>query len=243
MLPGREPRFACEHCEFYSVYLSLLLAHLELHSKAKPDSIQAKLAAIKLYTCNFCGTEFNRKSRYKSHILACKPGLPAAPSVQCDVCSKLFKSEDSLAIHTARDHEGSKTPWTCSICDKGFTRKASYEEHIARHKGIKDKHCAICNKYFYETAFWRHNKLVHPTRETLRFTCHLCQKQFPQKFKLKQHLSVHLKDDEKKLMCEVELCGKRFASRDRLKSHVAAVHNDKLNHGALVCGECGATYK
>ena len=49
-------------------------------------------------------------------------------------------------------------------------------KHLLRNKvkieayllGIKDKYCTICDKYFFETAFWRHMKIVHPSKESLR---------------------------------------------------------------------------
>ena len=47
--------------------------------------------------------------------------------------------QESLSVHLLRDHEGSKTPWSCNLCKKGFTRKASYEEHINRHKVKKEE--------------------------------------------------------------------------------------------------------
>jgi len=234
--------FNCEHCLFGSRFFHVLFEHLKDHLNNKPENLNQEVIDLKLYKCHFCGKEFNRKSNFKSHNLLCKPDLPAAPTVECNICNKMLKSTDSLAVHIARDHENSKTPWTCSFCQKGFTRKASYEEHISRHKGIKDKYCVICDKYFYETAYWRHNKMVHPSKESLRFSCDICKKKFSQQFKLKQHLHIHLAEEEKTLSCQVQNCNKMFANLERLKSHIRVVHSHKFSQGSLVCGECGATY-
>ena len=57
--------------------------------------------------------------------------------------------------------------------------------------------CPRCDKYFYETAFWRHMALVHPSEERLRHACPTCGKRFPQLGKLRQHSLVHLADEEK----------------------------------------------
>ena len=67
-----------------------------------------------------------------------------------------------MEAHIKRDHQGNSTPWECQICGKGFTRKASLEEHVARHQGKKQRHCVTCDKYFYDTAYWRHQATVHP---------------------------------------------------------------------------------
>ncbi len=143
----------------------------------------------------------------------------------------------------AKVHNGSAAPWKCPICEKGFTRKASYEEHIARHTGIKDKFCDICDKYYFETAYWRHMKLVHPLEKNLRFSCQICNKTFSQKFKLNQHLPVHMTETEKPFSCSVAECGKKFGSSLRLRKHEKHMHEEKAVTGSLVCGECGATYR
>ena len=42
--------------------------------------------------------------------------------------------------------------FSCEICGKEFTRKASLLEHAARHKGIRDRECKVCNSCW--TSFW-----------------------------------------------------------------------------------------
>ena len=75
-----------------------------------------------------------------------------------------------------RVHEGISSPWECETCGKGFTRKASLEEHQDRHTGVKQKYCEKCDKHFYQTAYWRHLTTVHPIKERLRHACPHCDK-------------------------------------------------------------------
>ena len=100
--------------------------------------------------------------------------------------------------------------------------------------------CPRCDKYFYETAFWRHMALVHPSEERLRHACPTCGKRFPQLGKLRQHSLVHLADEEKPVACPQ--CDKRFANEEKLRSHVRAVHRGK-QEGSFACSECGVTYR
>ena len=50
------------------------------------------------------------------------------PEFQCHYCAKLFKSEEALVAHEMM-HSGEK-PFTCSICDAGFTSKAYMRKHM-----------------------------------------------------------------------------------------------------------------
>ncbi len=45
-------------------------------------------------------------------------------------------------------------------------------------QGIKERKCDMCNKYYYETAYWRHMKTVHASAETFVYSCDVCNKQF-----------------------------------------------------------------
>jgi hypothetical protein len=64
----------------------------------------------RLYSCQSCSQTFDHKSEYKTHVLLCKRELVAGTTaalkmVECSVCSKLFRSQEGLAVHVAKDHE------------------------------------------------------------------------------------------------------------------------------------------
>ncbi|CAB4056754.1 KRAB [Lepeophtheirus salmonis] len=92
----------------------------------------------------------------------------------CDICDYHYgntEEEDSAdktissrekvmdQLEVTNEQPILKKNFTCDICKKDFTRKASLLEHLQRHKGAKDKECLICNKKFYSTSFWRHMSL------------------------------------------------------------------------------------
>ena len=47
------------------------------------------------------------QSEYKAHALLCKRDLVvgAVRMVECPACGKLFRSQEGLAVHVAKDHE------------------------------------------------------------------------------------------------------------------------------------------
>lgn len=77
----------------------------------------------------------------------------------CGKCDTCFATDDSLLDHlkyfcSSDSHESikandgakaslGKREFKCDLCSKSFTRKASLQEHIARHKGIRDRECNV----------------------------------------------------------------------------------------------------
>jgi len=204
-------RLQCQNCNFNTSYFHLLLPHLASHSKHEEE----KVSTVEPLS---------------------SPNL----KLECTECGKIFKKAEVLEAHMKREHQGNTTPWECDQCGKGFTRKASLEEHRARHLGKKQRHCASCDKYFYDTAYWRHQAIVHPEKEKLRHPCPHCDRVFSQKFKLDVHMQSHMNYSEKKFRCE-HCPDKRFASSEKLRNHTRVVHASKVA-GSHLCGTCGATF-
>ncbi|CAB4056755.1 KRAB [Lepeophtheirus salmonis] len=110
-----------------------------------------------------------------NHLFSAARGDPTErTSDTCDICDYHYgntEEEDSAdktissrekvmdQLEVTNEQPILKKNFTCDICKKDFTRKASLLEHLQRHKGAKDKECLICNKKFYSTSFWRHMSL------------------------------------------------------------------------------------
>ncbi len=95
-----------------------------------------------------------------------------------------------------------------------------------------------CDKHFYETAYWRHMSLVHPSAERLTaHPCPHCPRHFPTRGKLRAHSAVHA---QRTVPCTQ--CDKLFANAEKLRSHVRTVHRFKEDI-SYACSECGVTYR
>lgn len=138
--------------------------YLELHSAALLGEKQEEIGnQLMCNHCSFSTSFFHLLLPHLAlHSNQTENSQSQYPRLECALCGKLFKKTEVMEAHIKRDHQGNSTPWECQICGKGFTRKASLEEHVARHQGKKQRHCVTCDKYFYDTAYWRHQATVHP---------------------------------------------------------------------------------
>ncbi|XP_040577699.1 zinc finger Y-chromosomal protein [Lepeophtheirus salmonis] len=209
------------------------------------------------YYCCICCTDFLSLDELILHFqnehIAARGDPTERTSDTCDICDYHYgNTEEDSADKTISSREKVmdqlevtneqhilKKNFTCDICKKDFTRKASLLEHLQRHKGAKDKECLICNKKFYSTSFWRHMSTVHPQDNKLSFKCSSCPKTFAQAYKLKIHEKTHLLYEERPFLCE-KCPGKRYSSIYRLKSHIKNIHGDEfVTH---ICSDCGINF-
>ena len=170
------------------------------------------------------------------------------PKQVCNICSKVFKSEGGLEAHVKQSHEGNSAPWSCHLCGKNFTRKASLEEHIDRHKGLKQRHCQICDKYFYQTAYWRHMTVQHNSSKAekkgvggSRLKCSHCGKVLDSSEALKLHQET-CGPAQPSLQCGYCPPNRRksFTTAVKLNLHIRNVHTKVAN--SHLCVECGQTF-
>ncbi len=77
----------------------------------------------------------------------------------CSRCDKRFTRKDSLSRHIQQIHAG-QFKFYCDRCKKGFQTVTPYNEHIARHEGIR-YHCEDCFKIFYSKPALQKHRVVH----------------------------------------------------------------------------------
>lgn len=54
---------------------------------------------------------------------------------------------------------GEKTPYTCNVCNKGFTQQQHYVGHVNVHYGVRPFKCPHCSKGFsYKSSLACHRK-------------------------------------------------------------------------------------
>ena len=76
--------------------------------------------------------------------------------------------------------------YECKLCDKLFSQKSVYDDHVFIHKGIKPSVCSYCGKSFSNDSNKRQHEKTHTGGKTLR--CNLCSKTYNDIKALKLHL-------------------------------------------------------
>ena len=169
----------------------------------------------------------------------------------CYICMKSFKNKYRLKDHM-NIHEPENNPYSCKVCDKGFTTKYGYERHIMQNH--RDNSlvftCTECeNSYISEQNLMRHVETNHIGKA--EHICNICEKPFSRKDVLKKHQKiVHqidkrnvtlpgIKDGENLFDCHI--CEKTFKEKSVLNRHLETVHND--NCARYHCNECDKQFK
>ena len=142
----------------------------------------------------------------------------------CGKCGSKFSYRRGVIQHLHSAHEGKI--FECDQCNYKAKLKHNLNRHIeVVHKGVM-YHCSFCD---YRTG-WGIKKHVC---DRVRFNCSQCEKQFPGRKSLKQHVqSVHkglkmvrnmeassmIGHPKTKLYC-VRGCGSQFVKEDACKRH------------------------
>ena len=117
--------------------------------------------------------------------------------------------------------------FTCSYCERIFTRKKFLVEHINFKHFILDPNlnkCEKCTKIFSTSSvLGRHSKICGlslSAKNLLKhFECYHCKKQFSRSSMLSEHMMIkHLPFDPSLNRCNV--CKKTFSESSSLRKHL-----------------------
>lgn len=136
----------------------------------------------------------------------------------------------------------------CATCNKTFTKKSSFKQHMLTHSEQRIKlFCPVCSKDGVIKTFSKNSNLVQHCRNVHQGTnveevlgscerkpvkitenphqCHICGKKYKVKASLKIHVSeVH--EIRIKPLCQ--LCGKQFQNDAALKKHLKKTCQNKI---------------
>ena len=153
--------------------------------------------------------------------------------IVCKKCGKRF-SEMRLFNRHIFSHYSVK-PFTCDVCNRGFSRADSLRNHRTIHAGpdavmSPDKLflCDTCGRQFKRVeALRNHVKLHFGVRP---WVCKVCGKGFADKYTLSRHEVIHQSD--KPWLCAT--CGRGFNRKNHLEAHEAQHLGIKL-HACTIC--------
>ena len=147
--PDDNQQHLCPECGKGYVSENAVRKHMEYMHPINP---------INTFVCNVCGKNFKNNSKLKNHMLLHEP-----PTKPCPFCDKLFETNHKVKKHIKSTHvEDDQKLYQCSYCQKGFSRKESYEGHMNDHKNIRPYQCSMCDKAYRNSFdFQQHVKKTH----------------------------------------------------------------------------------
>lgn len=91
-------------------------------------------------------------------------------SFECMTCSKFYKTERDLKVHSLVHYE--QRPHACTHCGKSFLSSSKLKQHSNVHTGERPFKCKYCDKDFTNFPNWlkhvrRSHKVDHKTGEQL----------------------------------------------------------------------------
>ena len=144
----------------------------------------------------------------------------------CNILQQLLEDD---TVHATNTHENNissysnckreklspvdEKSFTCSTCDKRFTKNSTLQRHQLTHTGDKHFACNICNKRFAQNSNMKKHQLTHTGEK--HFACNLCKRRFTQNSTLQRHQLTHTGD--KPFACSI--CNTRFARNSNMKKH------------------------
>ncbi|XP_057680356.1 zinc finger and BTB domain-containing protein 47 [Corythoichthys intestinalis] len=218
--------------------------YLEKHTSA---------AHSRSHACTSCSKKFLLESELLLH-----QQTNCEKSIQCGVCSKVFKKLWSLHEHNKVVHGYAEKRFSCEICDKRFYTMAHVRKHMVAHTKDMPFTCETCGKSFKRSMSLKVHSLQHSGEKP--FKCENCNERFQYKYQLRSHMSIHI--GHKQFMCQwcgkdfnmkqyfdehmkthtgekpyiCEICGKSFTSRPNMKRH-RRTHTGEKPYPCEVCGQ------
>ncbi|CAG5026415.1 unnamed protein product [Parnassius apollo] len=159
-------RHVCRLCGHTEASTRLAQVHAQQHLPKKPSSALINIGDVAIanedlmkemneevstsntpspaYKCLECDMFFQTSKTRKAHVA--KYHNRHSPSLECDLCNKLFANKYTLIRHL-RLHEGPLPQKECPICQK-LVRVIDLKYHVKRHQTKGRFECRDCKKVF-----------------------------------------------------------------------------------------------
>ena len=110
---------------------------------------------------------------------------------------------------------------SCSHCEKKFTHRSTFKQHLLMHLGSKPYKCHVCSKSFVQSSNYRRHVLTHKNKEERVQKCDLCGKELLSRRGIQKH----------RLRCVK-------VTVERAKTNLPITKNTRLKRGQYHCQHC-----
>lgn len=162
-MKGSHTGYDCYRCDNSFTSEEELKNHEKIHLNA--------------FQCDSCEVSYPKETLLKKH----KESAHGKTSFVCNICSKIFASENEYDVH-ATLHKGETLQ--CEECGKIFANVSSFLKHKAAHENKNDSKsfiCTICDKVFAEENSLKLHLATHMRKSPYNFECTKCKMYFPSK--------------------------------------------------------------
>jgi KRAB domain-containing zinc finger protein len=160
--------------------------HFPTQRSLKSHTVQMHYEGKRPFVCCECGNHFISKITLRAHMKT----HDGKRTTICDICGKGFRTYDALKQHKfthMTDEEKKTIGFSCTMCEKKFSRRTKLEYHMRRHTDERHFSCAICSKSFHDSVRLKAHMERHSTDK--KFKCDECGSGFVCKRYLTNHKS------------------------------------------------------
>jgi KRAB domain-containing zinc finger protein len=243
----------CNHCgrKFFSAYA------LKLHVEKLHAALQEEMSEIP--NNNFdplSGLSSNmivrddvfiNTSELTDHTPQKKKSRKSV-DVQCNQCTKIFKSVQSLNVHMTTAHSDER-PFACDQCEFRAKRSRILQRHIERiHMKLANHKCIHCGRQFYDSSELKlHVDKLHSTtalENSIIQLCDMCDCTFDSLKGLRLHRRIHKIPTEKPTF-NCDQCDKVVTTKFYLNNHMKKEHptDEQIATVGCICETCNMSYQ
>jgi KRAB domain-containing zinc finger protein len=169
-------------------------------------------------------------------------------NVQCNQCTKTFKSVQSLNVHMTTGHSDER-PFACDQCEFRAKRSHILQRHIERiHMKLANHKCIHCGRQFYDSSELKlHVDKLHSTtalENSIIQLCDMCDCTFDSLKGLRLHRRIHKIPTEKPTF-NCDQCDKVVTTKFYLNNHMKKEHptDEQIATVGCICETCNMSYQ